>query len=310
MKQKQSDTNIFSENDIKEIVDRNDKNERIYHYTTLEAFYKIVDGINDDVFTFRAGSVYTMNDTQEMVLGYNKIMEFLPKIEQTLKVKKEDRITEITNNQRNNKHIQEKFGEWLINDDNTNFVVSFSSTADILPMWALYGGMGTGVCLEFSPYEIKKYYEKVCNEKHLRIEHCKYNENDIQAYLLDELEIVYRLFLKSNNADERKDSLVKAKYLATMCGITGAYVKHIGFEYEREIRMNIFRNKNEWKFVETRNGYRSAFVEVAIPLNALTNIIVGPAADMGKVKNAMTMTLRKKGITIEPKHSGLPYRIY
>ena len=95
-----------------------------------------------------------------------------------------------------------------------------------------------------------------------------------------------------------------------MCGVIGAFVKHPGFEYEKEIRMNLFRHKREWIFAETSHHHHTVYVESVIPTSALTGIIVGPAANMKDVKNSMIMALRSKGIIIEPRHSEIPYRIF
>ncbi len=293
-----------------ERIKEEEKRERMYHYTSLDTFYKIIEGVKDDYFTFHAGSIYTMNDTQEMLLGYNSIMKYLPTIEDNLKVPEEEKITTILKDKTKNKLIMEKFGEWLINDDITNFVVSFSAKPDILPLWALYGGIGTGVCLEFSPYQVKEHYTQKLNETKIDIKHCVYKEADIKKLLLTELEIVYKLFLKSNNGTGRKDSMQKLKYLATICGVIGAFIKHPAFEYEQEIRMNLFRNKDEWKFTETHNGQRSVYVEVPIPIKALTGIIIGPAANINHIKNALIMALRTKGIKVEPIQSKIPFRQY
>ncbi len=295
---------------IKEILERNDKMERMYHYTSMDTFYKLIEGIKDDSFTFHAGSVYTMNDSQEMVLGYNNIKKYLPVIEDRLKVPNEERLLNLTSDKDINREIGDKFGEWMINDNATNFVISFSATPDILPMWVLYGGNCTGVCMEFSPYVIKQYYKQNLNNNHLEIEKCVYKEMEIEEFLLKDLEVIYKMFLNPNDKSKRNDPNIKAQYLATMCGVTGAFVKHIGFEYEKEIRMNIFRNKKDWKFAETRHHHHTVYVETPIPTKALTGIIVGPAVNIKDVKNSMILALRSKSIIIEPIHSDIPYRIY
>lgn len=311
MNKKTISTNNPSDQEIIENFKRiHESRKRMFHYTSIEAFYKIIEGIKDDAFTFRAGSIYTMNDSQEMVLGYKSIMKCLPIIEDRLKIERDERISVFTNSKSTNRVILEKFCEWLINDDITNFVVSFSAASDILPMWTHYGGMGTGVCLVFSPYIIEEYYKQEYKDIPLLIKHCVYNEDKIQEFLLEELKVEYKTFLNSYTKAEKIDPVTKMKCLASMCGITGAFVKHLAFEYEQEIRMNIFRHKEEWKCAETRNGHHSVYVEVAIPTNALTNIIVGPAANMDKEKNALTMALRTKGIKIEPVQSKIPYRLY
>jgi len=292
------------------MVEMHEKKKRMYHYTSLDTFMKILSGIEGDAFIFRAGSVYTMNDSQEMILGYNYIKKYLPCVEENLKVKQEEKLFNLFKDKKKNKDVKKMFGDWLINDDTTNFVVSFSSTPDILPMWSLYGDHGSGVCLEFSPYIIKEYYNKNNIEKNLQIEECVYKENDIEEVMMRVLAVVYKYFLSRNNEEQRINPLTKAKYLATMCGITCAYVKHHCFEYEKEVRMNVFRHIKEWVFDESRNGHRIVYVKVPIPIDAMTGIIVGPAVDMSKVRNALIMSLRAKGIHIEPIQSEIPFRIY
>lgn len=293
-----------------EMVDLQEKKERVYHYTSLETLYTIISGVKDDFFTFHAGSVYTMNDSEEMKRGYDYIKKYLPLIEEELKVPKEHRLLNLTNNKDVNKNIKKNFGEWIINDDNTNFVISFSSEPDILPMWALYGNNGEGVCLEFSPYVIKKFYEQRLKEKNIQINRCVYNEEEIKVYTIGDLSIIYKMFLEGVSDEKKTDPYEKVKYLAIMCGIIGAYVKHPGFEYEKEIRMNVFRNIKYWRFHETRYGHQSAYVEVPIPIASLTNIIVGPAANMEYVNNALKLRLRTIGVKIEPIQSKIPFRLY
>lgn len=301
---------IPSNEKIKEIIEMQEKMERMYHYTSMDTFFKIIDGINDDFFTFRAGSVYTMNDRQEMKLGYECIKKYLPVIEKDLKVDKEDKLFHLLEKHETNKEIKDNFAEWLINDDISNFVVSFSSKPDILPMWALYGDRGKGVCLEFAPYIIKEYYKEKQIDSNLSIKRCVYNDEEIENLLLNELKIIYKSFLNSNSIEERRKPMIKIQHLGAMCGLVGAYVKHPGFEYEQEIRMNVFRNRKEWRMTETRFNHHTVYVEVPIPIKSLTKVIVGPAANMEDSINSITMSLRAKGIIVDTVHSDIPFRIY
>lgn len=301
---------IQNEELINNIIDHQEKVKRIYHYTSMDVFFKMIDNIKKDFFTFRAGSVYTMNDSQEMILGYNSLIKSLPRIEEKLNVNECERILNLLQNSKNNEIIKKQFGVWQINDDITNFVVSFSTAKDILPMWYLYGGNGTGVCLEFSPYEIKKYYKKNHIDRDFAIEKCVYNNKEVEDFLDEYATILYKKFIKQYDPEERKRPMVKAKYLATMSGIICAYIKHKGFEYEKEVRMNVFRHKSDWKFGESRNGNRITYVEVPIPITALTNIFIGPVADMKMVRNSMILSMRSKGIQIYPIQSKIPFRQY
>lgn len=297
-----------SDREIEQIVKQNKKMERMYHYTSMDVFYKLVEGIQDDCFSFRAGSVYTMNDRQEMIIGYEKIKAYLPQVEERLQVTEEEKISKLLLDTQDNHEIADYFGEWMINDDTTNFAISFSASPDILPMWTLYGGTGTGVCLEFSPYIIEKYYEDKEEGKTMQIEHCVYKEADIESFLLEKLEVLYGLYLRSNK--DKKTSKVKARHLAVMCGVVGTFVKHPCYEYEQEIRLNTVRNKQSWNFIETRHHNQSVYVDFDIPTSALTGIIVGPATNYDKVKNSIVLMLSAKSLKIEPVHSHVPFRLY
>lgn len=282
--------------------------QRMYHYTSMDTFFKIVKDVKDGIFTFRAGSVYTMNDRQEMKLGYDYIKKIIPEIDKKRNISPEDRFLHYTTEIEKNKNIEENFGDWLINDDTTCFVVSFSKTPDILPMWSLYGDKGAGVCLEFSPDIIEQYY-KTNNEKYFHIEECVYNEDMIRRFLERPIEHYYDMYLKSKVSNENVLTQ-KARYFATLCCTAGAYIKCPGFEYEKEIRMSVLRNKKDWQFNETSYHNRSVYVEVPIPINALTGLIVGPTANMSDVRNPIIMYLRAKGICINPVQSKIPFRLY
>ena len=281
-----------------------EQRERIYHYTSMNTFFKILEDAKDDHFIFRAGSLYTMNDRQEMVLGYENIKKYLPKVEEKLRVKDDEKIFNMTKDQQGNRKIQNEFGEWLKNDDITNFIVSFSKAPDILPMWALYGERGTGVCMEFSPYIINKYYKDNDIDIKKEIEDCKYSPKEIKDFLLWRLETIYKQYFEEEK-EVRGKPLTKASYLVTMCCIAGAFVKHPAFKYEQEVRMNVFMHKKHWKFDEKSH---KPYVEIPIPLHALTDVIVGPAANLDLI-NSMFLCLRAKGLSIEPKQSEIPFKL-
>lgn len=297
-----------SDKDIEEILVRDKETQRVYHYTSVDAFFKIIESVKDGCFTFRAGSVYTMNDRQEMLLGYQALKKYLPEVETEMGITKENSLLNLLKDKKKNHEVIDQFGSMMIHNDNTNFVVSFSDSPDILPMWALYGDSGKGICLEFSPYTIEKYYKEKFKET-LNIDKCVYTDDEIEEKVKCEIKIVLDSFTNLKD-DEKKDSLTKMKYLAVMCGIIAVYVKHKGFEYEKELRMNIIREKKEWKLGETRYNQHKVYAEVPIPIEALKDVIVGPAAKYDDTKNPIVLALRAKGLIIEPKKSTIPFRLY
>lgn len=265
------DFHVPSDEELLEIIKNQEKLERVCHYTSMDTFIRIIEGTKDDCSIFHAGSIYTMNDRKEMILGYEFIKKYLPDVEKELKVSNEDRLLNMYPDETRNKEIYDYFGDTMINDDITSFVVSFSGQSDILPMWSLYGDIGAGICLEFAPYRIKEYYKQLPNHTFVSIERCRYNEEEIKLYLMNSLKIVYRLFLENVDKDKRKQPLEKAKYLATMCNLLGTCIKHEGFAYEQEIRMIFYKDKENWLFKPTIDYHLSAYVEVPIPISALTN---------------------------------------
>lgn len=297
-----------SDKDIEEILLRNKETQRVYHYTSVDAFFKIIEGVKDGCFTFHAGSVYTMNDRQEMLLGYQALKKYLPEVETEMGITKENSLLNLLKDKNKNHEVIDQFGSLMIHNDNTNFVVSFSDSPDILPMWALYGDNGKGVCLEFSPYTIEEYYNTKINTI-LNIGKCVYTDDEIEEKVKYEIKIVLNIFTKLKN-NEQKDVLTKMKLLATLCGVIAVYVKHKGFKFEQELRMNIIKEKKEWKLGETRYNQHKVYVDVPIPIEALKNVIVGPAAKYDDTKNPIVLALRAKGLIIEPKKSTIPFRLY
>ena len=302
------DFHVPSDEELHEIIKNQEKLERICHYTSLDTFIRIIEGVKDDCFVFHAGSIYTMNDRQEMLLGYESIKKYLPEVEKELQVSYDDSMLNFCLDKTQNNEICDKFGEWMTNDDTTSFVVSFSGQSDFLPMWSLYGDIGAGVCLEFAPYRIKEYYKQRPNHTFVSIERCRYNEEEIKLYLKESVKIIYRMFLENVDKDKRKEPLEKAKYLAVMCNLLGTCIKNEGFAYEQEVRMILYRHKDDWRFKPTVDNFLSAYIEAPIPISALTNIIIGPAADMDRVRNGLKLLLRTKGINIEPNQSTIPFR--
>ena len=46
----------------------------VYHYTSLETLFKLLDGIKDDNFIFYATRISAMNDTSELLFGFRELI--------------------------------------------------------------------------------------------------------------------------------------------------------------------------------------------------------------------------------------------
>ena len=56
----------------------------VYHYTSLDTFLKLLDGIKYGYFRFWASDIFTMNDPTEFYHGFEKLWKLLPEIEDNL----------------------------------------------------------------------------------------------------------------------------------------------------------------------------------------------------------------------------------
>ena len=123
----------------------------VYHYTSLETFFKLLDGIQDDNFIMYASRISDLNDSSELKYGFRKIWKLLPYLEDMIGVKNEYRLSKLP--EKDNSISEEVFLKELIKNVIASryapFVLSFSEHKDYLPMWSLYGSHGNGVALGF-----------------------------------------------------------------------------------------------------------------------------------------------------------------
>ena len=87
--------------------------ELMYHYTSLSTLQCLLDNIsNNHEFIFHASSIYSMNDSQEFIHGYNVVLDWLKKYEEEQGIK-ENRLSEIWDNYLEN-HTKEEFNSLFI----------------------------------------------------------------------------------------------------------------------------------------------------------------------------------------------------
>ena len=66
-----------------------------WHYTCMDSFLKMMNGIEGDSFIFHASSIFAMNDTSEFMYGSKKVMEILPQIENELYVEGDSKLSSL-----------------------------------------------------------------------------------------------------------------------------------------------------------------------------------------------------------------------
>lgn len=316
----------------------------VYHYTRLDTFMKLLDGIKYGHLMFWASDIFTMNDPTEFYHGFEKLWKLLPEIEDTLyKNIRENpnnyqiNVTSLDNQYKLSNIWKRKFNineikEWLPEYVNmlhdifeTPFVVSFSCQKDFLPMWSTYGDSGKGVALgiEVQPYYIKS---KLPDGKYVY----DFTKNDSTE--LHSLPVTYKNFtiqhplsiyfktclckylesipLISNNPEK----LAKAQMdvLDNMFIFASALIKNKSYSYEEESRV-IF-NKLRMKDVRFRTDASNniiPYVYVGIPIDKLKEVVIGPRCNYKMVKQALLIRFKQIGLSLSDEsitRSNVPYR--
>ena len=86
--------------------------ERVYHYTTMDAFLKLIESIEKSSdkksLVFRATNIFFLNDPQEFIYGQEVLMEVLKEIEYDKHVEYDLRLSSLFSN-----HKEKTEKEWL-----------------------------------------------------------------------------------------------------------------------------------------------------------------------------------------------------
>lgn len=295
--------------------------ELMYHYTSLSTLQCLLDNIsNNHEFIFHASSIYSMNDSQEFIHGYNIVLDWLKKYEEEQGIK-ENRLSKIWDNYLEN-HTKEEFNslfiEKLYKEEHTPFVIAFSKKDDSLPLWSMYGVDGKGVSLGF--HENFLHIKRGESVKDYKIElESKINVLDVMyqnAPNLDELrtnalERQYKQYLEEANKNNREHLLrVQMKHLGIATIIVSPYIKHPAYAFEEEKRLAINkRDEDKVLYKINSKGNMISYIEIPILKRNLQSITIGPCVDFVSTKRVLEQQLDKREIkNVEIRQSEIPYR--
>ncbi len=297
-----------------------------WHYTCMDSFLKILNGIEGDNFIFQASSLFSMNDTSEFMYGSKKVMEILPQIENELDVEGDFKLSCLYGDC--NDYPGSYLLENQINLMNTSFqhpfVVSYSKAMDSLPQWGMYGDNGYGISLGF---DVRYYYiKKKDNEGGLIYDFTRIDfdiphsvdvlytdtitPKDIVYYYI---KYFYNLYL--NRIKEKKEILPKEKIqieeLGKILFFSASFIKHHSYEYERESRIiSMWKNYSDIHFKARDKGTLVPYIEIGIPVSSLREIMVGPCCKYSSIKPCIELLLHQKGFGEEVviTQSKVPFR--
>lgn len=304
-------------------MDNQLRNNLCYHYTSTEAFLRIMDDVDDKSLKFHASDVFYLNDPSEMRFGYEVIMNFIPKIEKELDVDERIKLSKLwdrdktyTNKEWNNIHLK------MIEDSiYSPYIISFSRNRESLPMWRMYGNNGTGVALGFDLrlYAIER--KNVNGTSLLDLTHFDYKKIysvDVEygkilkfGYPYINAKHFYFEYLKSVKEETDIEMIAQMQLRTISKIILGAapYLKHDAYSDEKESRLvNSCHSSNDIKFKTNSAGRLIPYIEVEIPKAYLKEIMIGPCCNYDSMKRCIDIRLSQKGFKeYEITHSKIPY---
>lgn len=297
-----------------------------WHYTCMDSFLKILNGIEGDNFIFQASSLFSMNDTSEFMYGSKKVMEILPQIENELDVEGDFKLSCLygdCNDYPGNYLIENQIN--LMNSSFQHpFVVSYSKAMDSLPQWGMYGDNGYGISLGF---DVRCYYiKKKDNEGGLIYDFTRIDfdiphsvdvlytdtitPKDIVYYYIKYFYGLYLERIKNNNESSRMKN-IQIEELGKILFFSAPFVKHHSYKYEQESRLiNMWNNYSDIHFKTRNNGMIVPYIEVKIHKSSLREIMVGPCCNYSSIKSCLELLLHQKGFGKEVviTQSKVPFR--
>ncbi|WP_405376929.1 DUF2971 domain-containing protein [Nonlabens sp. Asnod3-A02] len=280
------------------------REETVYHYTTLETLFHIINQSTVNSLTLRATHVDFLNDFTEHTIAVGLLKKELISYDNTL-----------SNDSKNfSKTLNDKRMSFFRNEEIDELyphIISFSECGDSLPMWNTYADKSKGIALGFDKSLLAELNEDY------RLEKCEYDSSRYEEYLKQNIQKLHEStevdsysigFTQDFDSSILQDHF---KYLPIL--------KDKGYAYEKECRL-IIPNKiselSSLKFQVTDSIYKP-YKEIEFPFECLTEIILGPCLSLEKMKTSLNLILNQKGKKLSLnkkngkillKQSEIPYR--
>lgn len=262
-----------------------DKIQVLYHYTTLDSLEKIMKGK-----CMHFSHVSWLNDYSEYDWGLNLFQEKLLEIVNE-KGEKAERIIK-------------KFIDIIKRDKNKDnpCVGSFTALKESLSQWRGYANSGSGVCIGFDADIMKR----ICKKNNFIIGDVLYGNS------FDDIHTNFLAKISSFISADLNDLVDDSANVSMCISILSCFVKHEGFQEEKEIRIAIpftekLPNKIKGKLYapyflfDFKESFPSIFKEIWI----------GPAANQELVAKSVSLLLKEYGFNgfCEIFKSDIPYRV-
>lgn len=269
----------------------------VYHYTSIEALFSILEGYRQNdhyALPFRAYSVYNTNDPREMKLGFDTVKDILPAFEKSYSHNMN--LSEVYENPQYETECKNQCfkrpKDGLVEMDSVPYTISFSCKRDFLPMWSMYGANKRGVCLKFNTGNL---IESLRGEgQPCFVYYAGDEDNIIKDYLLPILYISDAKEINRTLAIEEK--IVN---LSSICDCISPFVKCNDWAYEAEFRLAYYEHYKAEVGLKigglpvslVKHKIKEYIENIPIRAEALAEVIIGPLANFPVVEHVLNKEL-------------------
>jgi hypothetical protein len=256
----------------------------VYHYTSLETLYKIINKASETHLTLRATHVDFLNDYTEHTIAVNLLKKALIKYD----IGPSGRSSKDFDTKLNDKRMS--FFRTSEFDEMYPYIISFSEHGDSLPMWNTYSNKSNGVALGFDKVKLKEF----ALSQGYKLESCVYDAKVYEDYLSQNIKKIHA----SINVSSYSIGLTSGQDLT----ILKEHYKYLpilkdkSYKYEEELRLIIpsKTKENDTLKFQTTDTLLKPYKEISIPFDYLTEIVLGPCLSLEKLSTAFALFLGQK----------------
>ena len=274
------------------------ENPFVYHYTSLEALFAILEGyrcnVNSEYIPFRASCIFNVNDPREMELGFSAVKKFLPYFEE--KSINNMFLSDVYNSPLHENKCLERCNlrpqNGLIERGMIPYAISFSCSGDFLPMWSMYGNNKKGVCLKFNTGKLIEGLYGSC-----QVDFVSYDGEDDNYIMNEHFSLLYD-YDAEKLGDKKMSIDEKVELLSIYCQCISPFIKSSSWGYEKEFRIvynQMYRpeiteeylRKIIFPFAKREMEIINRYSIIQLSVKSLESVIVGPLADYKSIEHVI-----------------------
>lgn len=302
------------EEEVEEMEELQKDNKEICHYTSIEALESIANAFkkseDQSFLVLKATSAWETNDREELIIGFDWLMDFLKKLE------KENNLGDskylLSNYYDDIKaspvychYSEERIINLLLGQETTPYVISFSRKKDNHDMWLKpYGRNGFGLCLVFDRSEFYKIQRPNGMSVHGPIDVVydgRHGHLETKIKLMQIVFIEFMHFIDKVRILKDPNDIIKCKLesLDQISSSICSFIKGNGWHNESEVRLAAIRNfipETDLAQIGINENGRH-YVDIQLPISSLLRIIIGPCVCKENIQKVVKSS-QKLGLSI------------